>query len=143
MQGASEPQRLSVVKRRYEGSCHCGAVRFHVDADITELTTCDCSLCRRKNALMAAVPETALSIETGKDMLSLYEWNTGIGKHYFCRRCGIYTFHRKRMLPEQFGINVMCLDDFDIESVPIRRTKGSELSIESPRGAPAARSSSA
>ena len=35
---------------RYEGSCHCGAVRFAVTTDFPELTTCDCSICRRKNA---------------------------------------------------------------------------------------------
>ena len=58
------------------GSCHCGAVKFRVDAQIEELTTCDCSLCVKKNALMAKVHETALTVLEGEDRLSLYQWNT-------------------------------------------------------------------
>lgn len=52
----------------FTGSCHCGMVRFRVDAAITELTTCDCSLCVKRNALMTKVPEQALD---GVDMASL------------------------------------------------------------------------
>jgi hypothetical protein len=115
-----------------KGSCHCGAIRFEVDAPITELTTCDCSLCVKKNALMAKVPEQALRILAGEDMLALYQWNTHRAKHYFCRRCGIYVFHRKRSAPDHFGINVFCLDDFDRGSVPVLATQGANMSVEDP-----------
>jgi hypothetical protein len=71
----------------YSGSCHCGAVTFRVDTDIVELTTCDCSLCTRKNALMTKVHESALTIVSGQDVLSLYQWNTRRAQHYFCSRC--------------------------------------------------------
>jgi len=70
----------------YRGSCHCGAVTFSLVSDITELTTCDCSLCRQKNALMTKVPESALTVESGEDLLSVYEWNTHRAKHFFCSR---------------------------------------------------------
>ena len=43
------------------GRCHCGAVRFEIDTELPELTTCDCSICRRKNALMVKVHESAIS----------------------------------------------------------------------------------
>jgi hypothetical protein len=95
------------------GSCHCGAVRFLVDYAVTELTTCDCSKCRERNAVMAKVPERALTVHEGEDILTLYEWNTRRAKHYFCRRCGIYVFHRKRAAPDHFGVNVFCLENFD------------------------------
>lgn len=111
----------------YSGSCHCGAVRFRVDADIDELTSCDCSLCMRKNAVMAKVHENALTIMAGEDALS-YEWNTKRAKHYFCSRCGIYTFHRKRTAPDHFGINVF-LEGFDPASVPVRATEGIGLTV--------------
>ena len=104
----------------HQGTCHCGAVKFRITADITEMTTCDCSLCSRKNALMTAVPHGALTITDGEDVLSKYEWNTKIAKHYFCSRCGIYTFHRKRALPNHYEVNVRCLDGFDAKSVPVR-----------------------
>lgn len=77
------------------GSCHCGAVRFRVDWAIEELTTCDCSLRVKGNALMAKVPEAALTVLEGEASLRLYTWNTGRTKHYFCQRCGIYALHRK------------------------------------------------
>jgi len=115
--------------RTWSGSCHCGAVRFTIRADITELTTCDCSLCVKKNALMTKVREDALEITSGADQLGLYEWNTRRAKHHFCRTCGVYTFHRKRAAPDHFGVNVFCLDDFDPASVPVRRTDGADMTV--------------
>jgi hypothetical protein len=41
-----------------------------------EITTCNGSLCRQKNALMTKVHESALSVESGEDLLSVYEWKT-------------------------------------------------------------------
>ena len=114
---------------RYSGSCHCGAVTFRIDAEIAELTTCDCSLCTRKNALMAKVHESGLEILSGKDVLSLYQWNTRRAEHYFCSRCGIYTFHRKRSEPDHYGLNVFCLENFDPASVPVRATEGVGMSV--------------
>lgn len=80
----------------YRGSCHCGGVTFTIGAEISELTTCDCSLCRQKNALMTKAHGSALIVTSGEDLLSAYQWNTHRAKHFFCSRCGIYTFHRKR-----------------------------------------------
>ena len=33
-------------------------------------------------------------------------------RHYFCKVCGIYPFHRKRVTPDHLGINVHCLHDW-------------------------------
>jgi len=71
----------------YRGSGHCGAVTFSLVSDITELTTCDCPLCRQKNALMTKVHESVLTVLSGKALLSAYEWNTHRAKHLFCSRC--------------------------------------------------------
>ena len=118
------------------GSCHCGAIRFAVDAPIAELTTCDCSLCVKKNAVMAKVHQDALIITQGEDLLSLYRWNTKAAKHYFCSRCGIYTFHRKRAAPDHYGINVFCLDGFDASAIPVRATEGIGMSLADPDARP-------
>ncbi|MBP1096438.1 hypothetical protein JOE50_006968 [Bradyrhizobium japonicum] len=101
-------------------------------SEITELTTCDCSLCRRKHALMAKVHERAPTVESGEDLLSAYEWNTHRAKHFFCSRCGIYTFHRKRAAPDHFGVNVFCLEDFDPAMVPVHPTEGIGMSVVDP-----------
>ncbi|MDE1179105.1 GFA family protein [Paraburkholderia sp.] len=115
--------------RNYLGSCHCGAVKFTITADVRELTTCDCSICARKNALMTKVSERELHITEGEEFLTLYQWNTGRAKHYFCSRCGIYTFHRKRAAPDHFGVNVYCLEGFDPSLVPTRKTAGASMSV--------------
>jgi hypothetical protein len=30
--------------------------------------------------------------------------------HYFCLVCGIYTFHQRRSRPDQYGVNVACIE---------------------------------
>ncbi|MDP9421974.1 MAG: GFA family protein [Pseudomonadota bacterium] len=114
------------------GSCHCGTVRFRIDWPIVELTTCDCTLCVKRNAVMTKVPEAALTILEGEDVLTLYQWNTRRAKHYFCSCCGIYVFHRKRAAPDHFGVNIFCLEGVDPSAFPIRATDGIGMSIESP-----------
>ena len=120
---------------QHSGSCHCGNVAFTIVGEMTEFTTCDCSLCVKKNALMLKVHESGFELHTDWDKLALYQWNTEVAKHYFCKNCGIYTFHRKRAAPDHFGINVYCLDDVDLSSIDIRETQGATMSVEcvSPR----------
>lgn len=112
---------------RYRGACHCGAVRFEIETDFPELTTCDCSICRLKNALMVKVHEFSFSLLGGKDFLCKYQFHTHTAVHYFCRTCGIYPFHRKRVTPEYFGVNVFCIENFDPTGIPVRATAGSAM----------------
>ena len=90
---------------------------------------CDCSLCVKKNAVMFKVHESQLKILQGEDVLTLYRWNTRVAKHYFCSRCGIYTFHRKRAAPDHYGVNVYCLEGVDLSAVPVRRVDGKTMSV--------------
>jgi hypothetical protein len=111
----------------YQGSCHCGAVRFQIQTDFPELTSCDCSICRRKNALMVKVHESAFRLLSGADSLTLYQFHTQTAEHYFCSTCGIYPFHRKRLAPDSYGINVYCLENFDPAGIPVRATVGAGM----------------
>jgi hypothetical protein len=113
----------------YSGSCHCGAVRFEIDTEFTHFTRCDCTLCRKKNAVMTKVHESNFRLLAGADELGEYRWNTMTAVHHFCRRCGIYTFHRKRVTPDFLGINVYCLDDAPIADVPIVEVDGKSMSL--------------
>ena len=115
-----------------DGSCHCGGIRFRVHHAIHELTTCDCSLCAMRGALMAKVPEAALEVTSGEELLTLYQWNTHRARHYFCSRCGIYVFHRKRAAPDHFGVNARCLHDLDLAATPVRPTEGANMTVEDP-----------
>ena len=113
--------------RKYEGSCHCGAVRFEIESDFPELTKCDCSLCRRRNALKVKVHESRLRLLSGADSLAEYTFHTKTARLYFCRVCGIYPFHRKRVTPDHFGVNVHCLAGFDPTGVPVRQAVGAAM----------------
>ncbi len=113
--------------RTLRGSCHCGRVRFQIESDLAELTTCDCSICRCKNALMVKVHESRFTLLDGADALTEYRFHTQTARHFFCRHCGIYPFHRKRVTPDFVGINVFCLDDFDPTGIPVRATRGAAM----------------
>ena len=62
---------------------------------------------------MAGVPLDKLKLLKGEDSLTLYQWNTKTAKHHFCKICGIYTHHQRRSNPNEFGVNVACLEDID------------------------------
>jgi hypothetical protein len=113
--------------RKYTGSCHCGAVRFEIETDFPELTMCDCSICRRKNALMVKVHESSFTLLAGEELLSEYQFHTRTARHFFCKVCGIYPFHRKRVTPDHYGINVFCLHDFEPAGIPVRSTAGAAM----------------
>jgi hypothetical protein len=115
------------ARRSYAGRCHCGAVRFEIDTDFPELTTCDCSICRRRNALMVKVHESAFRLLSDPGELTEYRFHTRTARHFFCRTCGIYPFHRKRVTPEYFGVNVFCLEDFEPSGIAVRATDGAGM----------------
>ena len=115
------------AERTYQGSCHCGAVRFEIQTDFPELTMCDCSICKRKNALMVKVHESRFKLLAGADAITEYQFHTRTARHFFCKVCGIYPFHRKRITPDPLGINVHCLVGFDPAGIPLRQAVGAGM----------------
>jgi len=118
-----------------KGSCHCGAVEFEVSSESgpTGLKRCDCSLCTRRGAIMASTPLADLTVTSGEDKLSLYQWNTRVARHYFCSICGIYTHHRRRKAPNEFAYNVACIEGIDLDSLgDIPMTDSIGMSVEPP-----------
>jgi hypothetical protein len=118
----------SDMKKTYRGSCHCGRIKFEVEADLDHVRVCDCSMCRRRGGLLHRVAEGDLKLLVPLDQLTLYQWNTRTAKDYFCPVCGIQPFRRPRTAPEQWSVNVRCLEGVDIEAIPKTYVHGSELS---------------
>jgi len=116
------------MKQTYSGSCHCGLVRYEVDADLDHVRVCDCSICRRRGALNFRVPSEDFRLLTPLEDLSLYTFHTHTARDYFCPTCGIQPFRRPRMNadPSVWTINVRCLDGVDLASIPVRRVFGAE-----------------
>ena len=105
---------------KYQGSCHCKSVEFEVESELEKIVQCNCSICIRKNAKMIMIPKENFQLTKGEKDISLYQFNTDIAKHYFCKVCGIYTHHYKRSDPNGMGVNLGCLDDIDaMEFEPI------------------------
>lgn len=101
----------------YRGSCHCGRVRFEIDAEITRISQCNCSICGKKGTLNLRVPPERFRLTAGAEALTEYRFNTGAARHLFCATCGIHPFSRPRAAPAQYAVNVRCLDDFDLQAV--------------------------
>lgn len=94
----------------YEGGCHCGAVRFQVIVEKHEAIQCNCSICNKKGFLHLIVPPEQFTLLGGEDVLTTYTFNTGVAKHLFCRVCGIHAFYRPRSHPNDYDVNLRCLD---------------------------------
>jgi hypothetical protein len=121
--------------RTYRGSCHCGRVRFEVDAELDHVRECDCSVCRRRGALNHRVAKEHLRLETPWEDLTLYRWGSLTARDYFCPTCGILPFRRPSdptpaelaagMEPfDGWAVNVRCLEGVDAESIPRVRIQG-------------------
>lgn len=96
---------------KYQGSCHCKAVTFEVEApDVIEANYCNCSICTKSGFLHLIVPLSRFRLLTGEEDLRTYTFNTGIAKHTFCEICGIKPFYTPRSNPDGIDINVHCLD---------------------------------
>ena len=102
--------------------CHCGAIEAEINAPkgLEKTLRCNCSLCKRKGAVMSMIKNEDFKIIKGADKLNLYQFHTKVAKHYFCSNCGIYTHHSRRSDPNTYGINVGCLEDvnpFDLKNI--------------------------
>ena len=94
-----------------EGGCHCGAVRYRATIRRPVVSECNCSMCRKKAAIHAIVPDADFELLSGSEVLSKYTFNTHVAQHLFCSRCGIHSFGRPRSQPEKISVNLRCLDD--------------------------------
>ncbi len=112
----------TVIKPFHKAACHCGAVEleFSLPNGIEKPRRCDCSICRRRGAIVGSVALDGIKILKGAEHLKLYQFNTNTAKHYFCSNCGIYTHHQRRSSPNEYGFNIGCLEGvnpFDIGDV--------------------------
>jgi hypothetical protein len=110
----------------YTGACHCGLVRFTARAELSRLTSCNCSMCRRTGYIHLIIEPSEFELLTGADALVSYRFNTGVAEHKFCRRCGIHPFYTPRSDPDKVDVNVRCLDAVDLSKLELLPFDGSD-----------------
>jgi centromere protein V len=119
----------------HNGGCHCGRVRFEVDAP-AKLTVleCNCSICRKTGYLHLVVRAAQFRLLRGAEALTTYGFNTGTAKHHFCSVCGIKSFYVPRSHPDGYSVNARCLDDGTVEALVIEPFDGREWEVQCPEG---------
>lgn len=109
----------------HKGNCHCGRVRFDVDAPaVIAATECNCSICQMSGFLHLIVRAADFRLLAGEEALTTYTFNTGVAKHRFCRHCGIKSFYIPRSHPDGVSVNVRCLDPATIERIDVTAFDG-------------------
>jgi hypothetical protein len=114
----------------FQGSCHCGAVKFSVDADLPQQAmSCNCSICRRKGSLLAFFPAMQFKIMDGAAALETYRFNTHKLAHRFCRTCGIHPFAEGTGPDgtEMRAINLRCVPEANLEALTIQKFDGASV----------------
>lgn len=116
-----------MLLKEYSGRCHCGAVSFRFRSEpIVRGCRCNCSICRRKGAVMSdhyVAPRDMLALE-GRDSLRRYQFGDQLVNHYFCGRCGIHPFHEPVERPGHLRINLGCVEGLDVPGLEIRHIDG-------------------
>jgi hypothetical protein len=108
----------------FNGSCHCGLIRFRVTLTegFASARRCTCSICRMRGAVAVTSTPDDFELLDGANHLATYRFNTRTAEHHFCSNCGIYTHHKRRSNPNQLGVNVACLEGvspFDFREIKV------------------------
>jgi hypothetical protein len=109
----------------HSGGCHCGRVRFEVEASATiDAVRCNCSICRKSGFLHLLVAKHDFRLLKGDNALTTYTFNTGVARHRFCRFCGVKSFYIPRSHPDGISVNVNCLDEETIDEIRVDEFDG-------------------
>jgi hypothetical protein len=114
---------------KFQGSCHCGQVKFEVEGELKQVLACNCSLCSRKGSLLWFVPRENFSLTSSEKNLKTYTFNKHFIKHRFCANCGIHPYAEAadRSGKPMAAINVRCLEGVDLEKLPVQQFDGRSL----------------
>lgn len=109
----------------HHGSCHCGAVRFTLEAPpVLDALACNCSICKKTQYVQTIHPQSRFRLLEGEDALTEYRFNTRVARHTFCKVCGVKPFYTPRSNPDGVAVNVHCLDPATVEKIRVEPFDG-------------------
>jgi hypothetical protein len=109
----------------HRGGCHCGRVRFEVQAPAAlAVVDCNCTICSKSGYLHLIVPQARFRLLQGADALTEYQFGTGVARHLFCRVCGVKSFYVPRSNPDGIDVNARCLDPGSVASMTTQAFDG-------------------
>jgi hypothetical protein len=109
----------------HRGGCHCGAVRFTLEAPADLLVhECNCSMCAMEGFLHLIGPGSRFHLVDGASALEAYAFNTRVARHLFCRICGVKSFYVPRSNPDGISVNARCLDNATVQSLTVEPFDG-------------------
>jgi len=114
----------------HAGSCHCGRIAFELEGEVDKAIDCNCSMCRRRGALLAFYPREALRLSTPEADMATYTFNKHALQHRFCPACGIAPFSEgvdPRSGAKTVAVNVRCLPDVDLDALSITKVDGASF----------------
>ncbi len=132
---------MQATTQKHSGSCHCGAVRFEADIDVSKgAGRCNCSICTKIGATAHLIKPEAFTLLTGEENLGVYEWGAKISRRFFCKNCGIHCFSRGHLAEvggDYVSVNLNCLDDLDPNQLAVTYWDGRHNNWEAgPRTTP-------
>ena len=118
-------------KQTYQGSCHCGAVRYEADIDLEAGTgKCNCSICAKKRMWGAGIKPEDFRLLSGEEQLGDYQFGSMQGHHRFCRNCGVNVYghgYVKEIGGAYVSVYVATLDGVDdatLAAIPVQHMDG-------------------
>jgi len=121
-----------MAKKTYQGSCHCGRIRFEADLDLEAGTgKCNCSYCWKARGWTMRIGPADFRLLSGEADRGLYNFRENSPNHHvFCRNCGIRVYTEGN-IPEIGGaylsISLPALDDLPVSELvaaPVRYMNG-------------------
>ena len=106
-----------MAKKTYQGSCHCGRIKFEADIDLAAGTgKCNCTNCWKRRSWNTKVPVPDFRARGGEDQMSGYDPGAPIQKG-FCKNCGVITYAyvpKTEWNPSEYvSVSVAALDNLD------------------------------
>lgn len=99
------------MSEHHEGGCQCGALRYRIEAPLSDSAHCHCTICRRSSGgiltTWVTVPRTSFQWLQGQPRTFA---SSASCSRYFCADCGAHLALFTTLSPQTLDVTVATLD---------------------------------